>query len=158
MDAVAAFIASAGGTGFLPFMPGTWGTASIIPITAWAYTVFQENTGFRLFILGCLGVVCAISALVLPSVQNLWKQEDPSRFVLDEVAGFLIIPLLLGNRLPLPILLVGGFLLFRLFDIIKPPGARWFDKHGGTFWNVMGDDIVSGVYASIVLYPIRFLL
>ncbi|SFM51323.1 phosphatidylglycerophosphatase A family protein [Thermodesulforhabdus norvegica] len=143
--------ASAGGAGFLPRMPGTWGTAVAIPIVVWGYETFKSPAAFRFFILTWLLLVCLISALVLPEVQKLWKETDPTRFVLDEVAGFLVVPLITGDKLHISVLLIPGFLLFRLFDISKPPGVRHFDRMKGTFCGVMGDDIVSGLYAGFIL-------
>ncbi len=89
-----------------------------------------------------------------PWASLYWKEKDPKRFVLDEVSGYLVIPLVIrlfeNNSFPLFAVSLGGFLLFRLFDILKPPGARWMDlKEGAIF--IMLDDIISGIYASLVL-------
>ena len=43
-----------------------------------------------------------------------------------------------------------GFLMFRVFDIVKPPPARQLERaHGG--WGIMLDDLAAGVYAALVL-------
>lgn len=149
-EAITLWIASAGGAGLLPKMPGTWGTAITLPVVGWGYENFNGPEAFRLFLMTCLFVVCLTSALVLPKAQELWKEPDPPRFVLDEVAGFLMVPIVTGKSISLPVLLTLGFALFRLFDILKPAGIRRIDKTTG-FFGVMGDDILSGTYAGLIL-------
>ena len=49
-----------------------------------------------------------------------------------------------------------GFILFRLFDILKPWPANWADRslHGG--WGVMLDDVAAGAYAALCLLAVRY--
>jgi phosphatidylglycerophosphatase A len=78
---------------------------------------------------------------------------DPSFVVIDEVAGQLITLFLLPFSWKV---LVAGFVLFRLFDVIKPFPARRLEKmHGG--WGIMMDDVLVGVYANILLHLAVFL-
>lgn len=67
--------------------------------------------------------------------------------MLDEVAGYLIVPLLVHTG-PLWTTAVLGFLVFRIFDIIKLPGARYIDRNWHGAWGILLDDIVSGLYAA----------
>jgi phosphatidylglycerophosphatase A len=50
-----------------------------------------------------------------------------------------------------------GFLLFRVFDIIKIPPARQIDRNMHGSWGILLDDLVSGAYAALVLYVYRWL-
>jgi phosphatidylglycerophosphatase A len=78
--------------------------------------------------------------------------DDPSRVVIDEMVGVWI---------PLAVLHPGEYawavtalVLFRFFDIVKPLGIKALDRRKGAFW-VMGDDILGGIYALIVLVAAR---
>jgi phosphatidylglycerophosphatase A len=54
-----------------------------------------------------------------------------------------------------PLNLLAAFILFRFFDILKPFGIRLMEKvHGG--WGVMLDDMLSGIYANLLLHVILF--
>ena len=78
-------------------------------------------------------------------------KSDPKPFVLDEVAGQWIALLWLPVVTPmsLVIILFVQFLLFRIFDIIKPPPARQFEKFQDGY-GVVADDLMSGLYANVV--------
>src|SRR4030095_2637999 len=78
---------------------------------------------------------------------------DPGPIVIDEVVGMLItlafVPVGIGGALI-------GFLLFRIFDVIKPfPRGRFEALHGGL--GVMADDAMAAVYANIVLRLVLFM-
>jgi phosphatidylglycerophosphatase A len=73
--------------------------------------------------------------------------EDPSVVVIDEVLGMFVS--LLG--LPFdPVVAVVGFVLFRIFDIVKPYPARALEHLPGGL-GIMADDVAAGVYANLVL-------
>lgn len=73
--------------------------------------------------------------------------HDPGRVVIDEVLGSFVALAFLPVNIPT---LCAGFLLFRAFDILKPPPIRSTEKlpHG---WGVMTDDLAAGIAANIVL-------
>jgi phosphatidylglycerophosphatase A len=79
-------------------------------------------------------------------VEKDWG-KDSSRVVMDEVAGMAITLLYAPHTL---LCLIIGLVLFRLFDIVKPFGIRRMEKLPGGV-GVMADDILSGIYALIVL-------
>ena len=77
--------------------------------------------------------------------------EDPSFVVLDEVAGQWVALIAVGTR-PWEWLL--AFLLFRVFDIVKPSPARQFDRmHSG--FGIMMDDVAAGIYAMAIVWLAR---
>ena len=84
-----------------------------------------------------------------------WGTHDSGRIVVDEVAGYFV-TIVAFDRTNLAILM-GGFVLFRAFDILKPPPVRWLDQHlpGGV--GVVVDDLAAGVYAAIVLAAMTWL-
>lgn len=151
---VAYLVGTCFGLGYLPKMPGTWGTLGGVVFAAAVYSLTESNTAFRLALLGGLVAVLIAACFSLPVIQNHSDQSDPQQFVLDEVAGFLTTVLITGKSYPLWFLAVAGFFAFRIFDILKPPGASWLDKRYPSFVGVMGDDVVSGLYAFCLLWVI----
>lgn len=114
-------------------------------LTAWQYITAA-------FLITILGVpICARGARALHAA-------DPGSVVLDEIAGMLwtFAPLMLWNGGQLDAMhACAGFLLFRLFDITKPPPVRTVEKlHGG--WGIMADDVVAGAIAGGVMWGLKF--
>jgi phosphatidylglycerophosphatase A len=134
------------GTGLLPGMPGTFGTAGAIPL--YLLINFLPTSYQALFLL--LIIIVAIWAS--HSSQRILGRVDPREIVIDEVAGFLLsvifIPFTLRN-------LVAGFFLFRFFDILKPPPIKLIEKKVKGGCGIVFDDLMAGVYAHLSL---RFLL
>ncbi|MFP4475765.1 MAG: phosphatidylglycerophosphatase A [Desulfatibacillaceae bacterium] len=94
--------------------------------------------------------------VLTPWAQRYWNSSDPSRFILDEIAGYLVVPIVYwGDNLVATA--VWGFVLFRLLDIIKIPPAWQIDRRRHDSWGILLDDIVSGVYAGLVLYLMEWL-
>lgn len=77
-----------------------------------------------------------------------FKGEDPGYIVVDELAGMFIT--MAGHRLSI-INLIAGFLLFRIFDIIKPYPAYDIQRLRKGY-GIMADDVIAGIYANIVLW------
>jgi phosphatidylglycerophosphatase A len=138
------------GSGLAPRAPGTFGTLvgilfwfALCGLSPWAYA----GAVLALFILGCW--VCGRSA-------ELLGVHDYGGIVFDEVVGYIIttIPMLPGLGLPHP----GGwsgvviaFVLFRLFDILKPWPIRVLDRRVGGGTGIMIDDVVAGLFAAAVM-------
>ncbi len=74
--------------------------------------------------------------------------HDDRRIVIDEVVGQWIA---LCSFHPTPVVVISGFLLFRLLDIFKPFPANWIDQRWSGSRGVMFDDVVSGIYAQLLL-------
>ena len=81
--------------------------------------------------------------------------KDPSHVVCDEVAGQWIALVSIGYAGRWEFMLA-GFLLFRLFDVWKPPPVSFFDRREG-HWNVMMDDVAAGIYANLTGHLLLFL-
>ena len=152
MNGPARLIATFGGVGLLPGAPGTWGSLAAIPL-AWG---LHWLGGFTL-IAAATGVLFA-AGWWASHVYLAGREDDPSEVVIDEVVGMLLTlwPLSAGLTMagaapdvfPWPGWL-GGFLLFRFFDIVKPPPVRWADRPGA-LW-IMLDDVVAGVLAGVLM-------
>jgi phosphatidylglycerophosphatase A len=144
----ARFVATAGGIGTIPAMPGTWASAAAA-VAAWG-----------LHALG--GVPLLALATVSAFVLGLWASgvavkasntKDPGWIVIDEVAGQWLVLLVVPPDLKLYAL---GFVLFRIADIWKPWPASWADRAltGGA--GVMVDDLFAAAWAAIVLIVFRY--
>ena len=138
------------GFGYSKFAPGTIGSLMTLPL-AIVLAYFFGTTGI------ILGVVVTFLIGVIATTEVLrYTPHDPGFIVIDEVAGQLITfaaiaPHLQNNLNTWPIYLC-GFILFRIFDIIKPQPVRWADHKITNAWGVMLDDIIAGVYAMLILY------
>jgi len=98
-------------------------------------------------------LTCAASLALAPWAMRYWKTKDPKHFVLDEVAGYLVVPILFVQGSFWKIAF-WGFVLFRFFDIVKPPPANRIDKSLDGPWGILLDDIAAGLYAVVVMYAI----
>jgi phosphatidylglycerophosphatase A len=133
-------VATVFGVGYAPVAPGTFGSA--VGLLVWwllpASTAIQAAVIVAMFVAGSWGGNVA---------ERHFGRSDPGQVVIDEVMGMLITLFLnpvgwLGA--------LAGFLLFRIFDVIKPyPANRLEQLHGGI--GVMADDAMAAVYANLVL-------
>ena len=136
------FLATGFFTGFLPTMPGTWGTFAGIPLVIISHrlTSIMQAVATIVFV--------TFAAYIAGRAEILFEDRDARPIVIDEMVGFLITLL----WLPLNFLtLCLGFVLFRLFDIVKPPPIGIVEKrlHGG--WGIVLDDVLAGVFANVTL-------
>ncbi len=134
---VARLVATAGGAGYAPFAPGTCGTAVAVPL-AWALA----STSVWAFA-AVIAVVTALGIWAAGVADQSWGTHDSGRIVIDEVAGYLA-TVALVDRSSLPILLI-GFVVFRVLDILKPPPVRWIDRHVAGGAGVVLDDVAAGI-------------
>ena len=136
------FIATCGYLGYVPVAPGTFGSAAGLVVLAavrWSGSPALELTVIILRF--AVGVWSANAA------ERHFGGVDPAPVILDEVVGMLI------TLAFLPVHITGavvGFLLFRLFDVVKPwPANRLEAVHGGL--GVMADDAMAGVYGNVAM-------
>ncbi|MEM9049680.1 MAG: phosphatidylglycerophosphatase A [Pseudomonadota bacterium] len=147
-------LATVFGAGFLPKAPGTWGSLVALP-AAW---LLHGIGGPLLLALATL----AVFLLGLWAVEQATEQVDEKdlpEIVIDEVVGqwIALLPLSIGLSwmgaapwlFPWPGWL-GAFVLFRFFDIVKPPPVGWADRMNTAF-GVMFDDVLAGLMAAAVL-------
>jgi len=149
MSRLALAFASAGYTGFFPFAPGTVGSAVGV-VLWWGVRVGGAPVVVELGVVAALLVVGAVAAT---AAEGALGTTDPGPVVIDEVMGMCVT--LIAAPLTWPVALL-GFLLFRAFDIVKPPPARQLERaHGG--WGIMLDDLAAGLYAWGVLQAVLWL-
>jgi phosphatidylglycerophosphatase A len=136
---LAVAIATAGHTGWFPVAPGTVGSAVGVGLW-WGLRAAGAGVATELVAAAALFVIGAWAASKTERVLGI---TDPGPVVVDEVMGMWVT--LVAAPLSWPAALA-GFLLFRVFDIVKPPPARRLERLPGG-WGIMADDLAAGVYA-----------
>ncbi len=138
----ASWIATAGGLGYMRWAPGTWGS---LPGLALAY--YLIDAPHEWLVRG--GVLLALTALgtwAANEFDHASKSHDNQRIVIDEVAGqFLAAATARSSKE-----FAAAFILFRLFDILKPPPVRQLDrwsKKETSGFGVIADDLAAGALA-----------
>jgi phosphatidylglycerophosphatase A len=89
----------------------------------------------------------------------MYTKHDPSFVVIDEFIGQAVTFLLIADKLKQfngIIIYIIGFILFRIFDIIKPFPVSYADKKINNAFGVILDDVFAGLYAAIILYFIKY--
>lgn len=130
------------GVGYLPIMPGTFGSLIALPLHHFLTLLPLKPYALALFILGVVAVLAAGSA------EKILDRKDPSPVVIDEVLGMLIT--LAGTPRTIPVYIL-GFFLFRLFDIWKPFPIGWIDRRVQGGVGIVLDDLLAGLYANLLL-------
>lgn len=135
------------GCGFMRPAPGTWGSLGAIPP---ALLIVLLGSPQHLLI--ALSAVIILGFWASDRFEKMSGDADSKMIVIDEVAGqWIALWPVLSMAVINPVLVVAAFLLFRLFDITKPFPASWFDKKLTGPVSVMGDDIVAGIMAALVI-------
>ena len=137
------FLAFGFGSGLSPWAPGTAGTVVAVPlyllISSWS---LLQYTGF-IVLTALLGVwICGVASRQL-------KVHDHPGIVWDEFVGFWI------TMWAVPadwVWIVAGFLVFRVFDIVKPWPVSVLDRKVGGGFGIMIDDVLAGVMACLTLH------
>ena len=134
------------GIGRLRPAPGTWG--SLATALLWWLIASHLPVTLRIPIILLLIVVTVAIGIPAATLEaRSCGRKDPSHVVIDEVAGQLL------TLVACPIAwraLLAGFILFRVFDILKPPPVRSMERlPEGT--GIVVDDLGAGIYAWIVL-------
>lgn len=145
LDRVVMWIATGGCSGYSPVVPGTAGSLVglllYLPLTTSPILV-RFVAVVALFFIG----VFASSR-----VEEIWRIKDPHAVVIDEIVGMWIALLFVPPDFTY---FMVAFVLFRLFDIIKPFPARQAELLKGG-WGIMLDDVVAGIYAGAILYGVQ---
>lgn len=132
-------------TGYSPVAPGTCGTAGAVLF----YLLFLRNLGSLSYMV-TVAVVVVTAVTVSTYISRRTGEDDPSHIVVDEVAGYLVTMAFIPPDIKY---VVAGFVLFRVFDIVKPfPAGRLEQLHGG--YGIVLDDVAAGVWSNIFLHII----
>jgi phosphatidylglycerophosphatase A len=143
-------IALGGGAGLVPGAPGTAGTLLAFPLYWVLASLCAPLTLLTLIALGfALGVwACGRTGRAL-------GVSDHGAMVWDEIIAFMLVLVFTPGGLRWQ---ASAFLLFRLFDILKPPPIRYFDRQWKNGLGVMFDDVLAAGYTLLVLAIARILI
>ena len=137
------FIALGFGAGLAPVAPGTFGTLVAIPIAAVLRQQFSEGV--------------FVTAIVVFALLGIWAAQvtgrhlgvpDHGAIVWDEVVAFLLVLYFVGGE---GVRIAVAFVVFRFFDIVKPPPIRQLDAALKNGLGVMVDDLAAAGYTLLVL-------
>jgi phosphatidylglycerophosphatase A len=139
-------IATLGFIGFLPYAPGTFGSAA----------------GFLSMALFTPGDIKLLIFSILLFLLGTWTSQDAEavlgkdsgHIVIDEFCGYLISVLFIPKSIDY---LIAAFILFRIFDIFKPPPIRKIEEAVPGGAGIMLDDVLAGIYANVCLQLWRYL-
>lgn len=150
MMRLAVFVCTFGYIGFFPVAPGTVGSVAGVVL----YLCLRGLGASALVDLVVIGALCAAGVWSGTLAERHFGGTDPGPGVIDEVAGMLV------TLWALPatwVMVVVGFFVFRILDIIKPwPASRFESLHGGL--GMMADDVMAAVYANLALRGALLLL
>ncbi len=143
---LAVAIATVGGVGRAPFAPGTVASALTILVL---WLIPFSRVGLVAFFI----VVTVVGTWAAEHAERAIGTKDPGAIVIDEVAGMALSVLLV----PLSATILAlAFVLFRVFDVVKPPPARQAQALPGGF-GVMVDDLFAGLYALAIVATLHAL-
>ena len=142
-DRICEWFATCCYVGYLPFAPGTW--ASLLAGALLYFFHFFHSPAVILFFALAGGAAAEIARGGL---------ADPGYVVIDEFVGVLVT--MAGHSLTLLNLSI-GFILFRAFDILKPYPVKKVERLPGAC-GIIADDVLAGVFASVVLFAVGRLI
>ena len=143
------FLSFGFGSGLSPIAPGTMGTLVAFPIFAYLKSWFGQSD---VFFLGFIAQLFLLGIWLCGKTGKAIGEDDHSGIVFDEIVAFLLVLFFTPEGF---FWQAGAFLLFRFFDVLKPPPIAYYDRmlHGG--FGVMFDDLLAAFYALICLALFR---
>jgi phosphatidylglycerophosphatase A len=163
-DTYCLWVAQGFGLGRIPFMPGTFGSLAGL---LW-FALLLKTGHFWSYLLG-IALGFTVSVWLCGKGEKLLGQTDPGSVVLDEITAipvcflsFVTVPLFETGQFPTPESFFTGpgwwlsaivFVLFRVFDILKPWPVRGSQKLPGG-WGVTVDDFLAGIYVALLTLPV----
>lgn len=138
-DRLVVAIATGVYVGYLPPAPGTLGSLLGL-LLLWPLKPGTVQVLVTLFLIG-VGIVVADQAA------RVIGGQDPPAIVIDEIAGIAVATLLLPPQVQERVV---AFVVFRVFDVIKPFPARQAERLPGGF-GIVGDDLIAGMYTNLLV-------
>lgn len=142
--------ATGGGSGLVPFAPGTAG--AVLGAALWWVALADLAVGLQI---GIVGAAFVAGALVAENVVQRYGLGDEPAIVVDEIVGVAVALLAAPKSLPW---VVAAFVLFRLADILKPWPIGWADRSVKGGFGIMLDDLLAGLLVAGLLAVVRLAL
>lgn len=134
-------------TGYAPFAPGTVGAAMGV-LLYWLLSPLPHHV-YIPTVAACI----FIAVWVADRACIIFGERDPSKVTIDEVVGMLVTFVLHPFSW---VAVIAGFVLFRLFDILKPWPIRWAQCRFPGGWGVVLDDVLAGIFANAALWGVMW--
>jgi phosphatidylglycerophosphatase A len=149
-DGIRVFFGSGFFLGLGPLLPGSFGALVGLAWHAFAFQRGWQSFDIRIWCLTGAAIFSAVHYILTPWAQKYWNDPDPKNFVLDEIVGYLCVPVFAVDfaywwQLP------ASFAVFRILDAIKLPGARYIDRNIHNAHGVLLDDVVSAAYTAAII-------
>lgn len=148
MNLLARIISTGLGIGYFPIAPGTIGALAILIL----YWISPEISAWQLLII--LSSLSAIGIFSATITEKEMKEKlgpemgnDPSIIIIDEMIGMLIALIAIPKT---TLFIIVAFILFRIFDIMKPFPVHQAEKLPSG-WGIVFDDVIAGIYANILI-------
>lgn len=143
-DRIALWLATGLGVGFIPVAPGTWGSLWAFPL-AWGLLQLTE-----IAVWAGVGTACLVIVVGVPLCERtarVLKLKDPAAVVFDEYASLALVYFAVPLNWRTAVM---GFLVFRIFDTLKPWPLHRLEHlpHG---WGIVADDLGAAAYTAGVL-------
>ena len=142
------WIATGLGAGYSPVAPGTAGSVLGVILVAALRQASLSPRGWAVSLVALTLILFAVGVWSAGKAEKAFGRVDPGQVVIDEVVGQMI------TFVATPkvgwVGLIIGFVLFRVFDIVKPFPARRAERLPGG-WGIMLDDVVAGLYSLVAL-------
>ena len=135
--------------GHLPIAPGTWGSLAAV-IGWWLWLQYLDPLVFIVLII----MIFIIGVFATNIIIDHTGEKDPSRVVIDEMAGQWLGLLMLPDGM---LYIAGAFILFRFLDILKPWPIRQLEQFPKG-WGVMLDDMLAGLLTLCLIQGVSRLL
>lgn len=143
------FLAMGFGSGCAPKAPGTFGTLAALPLYWWLQGLALPAYLLLTVLAFSVGIwLCGRTS------RDLGIHDHPG-IVWDEIVGYFVT---MTAAPPGWSWIIAGFVLFRLFDIVKPWPIAWVDKRISGGFGIMFDDVLAGIYAWLTLQALALLV
>lgn len=140
LQSLSKHIATLSFIGYLPVAPGTWGTAF-----AFLLTILLKPDDVTLLI---IFIPAFLVGLITSHNAEKILGKDSTHIIIDEFCGYLLSVAFIPKSTAY---LLSGFILFRIFDVIKPPPIRRLEETVPGGAGVMLDDILAAVYSNVCM-------
>jgi len=138
-DKIIVFIATGAYVGYFPFAPGTLGTL-------WGIVFYYQFLELQpLFYVFITLVLFFIGVRISDRAEKVFGKKDDGKIVIDEISGMMFSLIFIPKNIEL---IIAAFVLFRIFDILKP--IKKLEKIEGGM-GIMADDLFAGILTNVLL-------
>jgi phosphatidylglycerophosphatase A len=142
-------LASVFGLGYLPGAPGTFGSVAGVPLWAAARSLPFQPWGY----IAATAVMVGIAIWIAEKAERIYGEHDVQHIVIDETAGLMVTAIGVPFRWPEMLI---AFVLFRLFDTVKPWPVGWADRRVPGGFGVVLDDVLAGLMGCALMHVSHF--